>query len=89
MSVPGLRTVLIKWSTPTALRNAGKARIRRLIAKRSGRSAPSVADAIWAALAAQTVTVVAEATWCEPIGDLAADLDRITGRRDQLEADIA
>ena len=74
---------------PTALRSAGKARIRGLIAKRSSRSAPSVADAIWAALAAQTVTVVADATWGEPIGDLAADLDRITGRRDQLEADIA
>ena len=88
VSVPGLRTVLIKRSTPTALRSAGKARIRGLIAKRSSRSASKLADAIWAALAAQTVTVVAEATWDEPIGDLAADLDRIISRRERLEADI-
>ena len=32
--------------------------------------------------------MVAEATWGETIGDLAADLDRIVTRRDQLEADI-
>ena len=40
------------------------------------------------ALAAQTVTVVAEATWGETIGDLAADLDRIIDRRQRLESDI-
>ena len=87
-SVPGLRSVLMKWSTPSALRAAGKARVRGEIAKRSGRSAPSVADEIGAAQPAQTVTVVAEAAWGETIGDLAADLDRIISRRDQLEAGI-
>ena len=45
-SVPGLRSVLMKWSTPSALRAAGKARVRGEIVKRSGRSAPSVADEI-------------------------------------------
>ena len=88
VSAPGLRSVLMKWSTPLALRTAGKGRVRGAIAKRSGRSAPKIADAIRAAPAAQTVTVVAEATWGETIGDLAADLDRIIARRDQLEADI-
>ena len=58
------------------------------IAKRSKRTANELADQIWAALAAQTVTVVAEATWGETIGNLTADLDRIISRRDQLEADI-
>ena len=43
---------------------------------------------IWAALGAQTVTVVAESTWGETIGDLAADLDHIIARRQQLETDI-
>ena len=87
-SVPGLRSVLMKWSTLSALRAAGKARVRGEIAKRSGRSAPSVADEIGAAQPAQTVTVVTEAAWGETIGDLAADLDRIISRRDQLEAGI-
>ena len=88
MSRAGLRTALVKWSTPTALRAAGKTRVRTAIAKRSVRSAQSTVDAIWAALGAQTVTVAAEATWGDTIGDLAADLDRIIGRRHQLAADI-
>ena len=87
-SVPGLRAALTKWPTPSALRTAGKARVRGEITKRSGRSAPSVADEIRAALAAQTVTVVAKATWGETIGDLTGDLDRIVAHRDQLEAGI-
>ena len=37
---------------------------------------------------AQSVTVAAEATWSDTIGDLATDLDRIIARRDQLAADI-
>ena len=88
VSVPGLRAALAKWSTPTALRAAGKTRVRTLIAKRSKRTAQRLTDQIWAALQAQTVVVVAEATWGETIGDLAADLDRIIGRRERLVADI-
>ena len=81
-------THLAKWSTPTALRAAGKTRVRTLIAKRSKRTAQRLTDQIWAALQAQTVVVVAEATWGETIGDLAADLDRVIGRRERLVADI-
>ena len=88
LSRPGLRAALAKWSTPTALKAAGKTRVRTLISKRSARTAQATVDTIWAALRAQTVTVVAEATWGETIGDLAADLDRIIARRHRLEADI-
>ena len=88
MSTPGVRAALVKWSTPSALRSVGKTRVRTLIAKRSARTAQTTVDAIWAALRAQTVTVVAEATWGETIGDLAGDLDRIVARRERLEADI-
>ena len=88
MSTPGLRAALAKWPTPTALRTAGKTRVRMLISKRSVRTAPKLTDEIWAALRAQTVTVVAEGTWGETIGDLAADLDRIITLRQRLEADI-
>ena len=73
---------------PTALRTVGKARVRTLISRRSKRAAPQLTAQIWAALKAQTVTVVAEATWAETIGDLAADLDRIITRRQRLETDI-
>lgn len=88
MSTPGLRAALVKYPTPTALRTASKARMRTLISKRSHRTATTVTDQIWAALDSQTVTVPAEETWGENIGDLAADLDRIIDRRQRLEADI-
>jgi hypothetical protein len=88
MSTPGLRAALAKWPTPTALRTAGKTRVRTLISRRSKRTAATLTDEIWAALRAQTVTVVAEATWGETIGNLAADLDRIIAVRQQLEVDI-
>ena len=82
----GLRDALAQWGTPTMLRSAGKARVRARIAKRSPRSAQRLADAIWAALEAQTVT--AETAWGDAISDLAGDLDRVQQRRDQLAADI-
>ena len=47
-----------------------------------------LADAIWAALDAQSLTVTAEATWGDTISDLAADLDQICERRDQLTSHI-
>ena len=83
-----LRDALARWGTPTALRSAGKARLRARIAKRSPRTAERLTTAIWAALAAQSITVTAEAAWGDTISELAADLDRICGRRDQLTADI-
>ena len=83
----GARDALARWGTPTALRSAGAPAVRTRIAKRSPRTAQRLTDAIWAALDAQTVTVTAEATWGDTITELAADLDRICARRDQLAAD--
>ena len=84
----GLRDALARWGTPSALRSAGKARLRARIAKRSPRSVERLTEAIWAALDAQSLTVTAEAAWGDTISDLAADLDRICVRRDKLTADI-
>ena len=84
----GARDALARWGTPTALRSAGRARIRTRIAKRSPRTADRLTDAIWGALDAQSITVTAEATWGHTITELAADLDRICERRDQLATTI-
>ena len=84
----GLRDALVRWGAPSALKAAGRARIRARIAKRSPRSAQRLTDAISAALAAQSITVTAEATWAETISDLAGDLDRVCEQRDQLAGDI-
>ena len=62
----GARDALARWGTPTALRSAGRARIRTRIAKRSPRTADRLTDAIWGALDAQSITVTAEATWGTP-----------------------
>ena len=88
MSTPGLRAALATWPTPSALRAAGKARVRTLMSRRSKRIAATLTAQIWAALRAQTVTVVAESTWGETIGDLAGDLEGIVAQRERLEADI-
>ncbi len=87
-SSAGVRDALARWGTPTALRSAGRARLRARIAKRSPRSAQRLTDAIWAALAAQIITVTAETTWGNTICELAGDLNGICARRDQLAADI-
>lgn len=84
----GVRDVLARWSTPSALRAAGKTRVRNAIKRRSPRLAVKVTDEIWAALDAQSVTLPGEDTWGEVITDLIGDLERIAGRRDELTAAI-
>lgn len=84
----GIRDLLARHPTPNALRTAGKARIRKLIARRSPRIAEKVAQLVWEALEAQTVTLPAERAWGEVIADLAGDLDRIHTRRTELAKQI-
>ena len=85
---PGVRDVMAKFSTPTALRAAGRTRIRNTIRKRSPRLANDVTDQIWSAVEAQTVTLPAEEAWGEVISDLLGDLDRVQSRRDELAGSI-
>ena len=84
----GIRDTLAKWPTPTALRGAGKARIRNRVAKRSPRLAAKATEEIWAALDAQTVTLPGEDAWGRVIADLCSDLDRVIARREQLATEI-
>lgn len=84
----GVRDLIAKFSTPTALRAAGRARINTTVKKRSPRVAPKVTDAVIAALDAQTVTMPAEQAIGRVIAELALELDRIHARRDALAAEI-
>lgn len=84
----GLRDLVAKFSTPTALRAAGRARITRTIKARSPRLATKLTGAVTAALDAQTVTLPAEATIGRVIAELATELDRAHRRRDALAAEI-
>lgn len=84
----GVRDLLGKFSTPTALRAAGRTRITKAIKTRSPRLAAKVAETVIAALDAQTVTMPAEATFGRVIAELAAELDRVHQRRDALAGEI-
>jgi hypothetical protein len=84
----GVRDLITKWSTPTALRDVGKTKIGNTIKKRSPRIAAKIGDEIWAALDAQTVVLPAEETWGQVVGELLADLDRIQTQRGRLATQI-
>jgi transposase len=84
----GVRDLLARWPTSTALRRAGRTRVRQLIAKRSPRLAGKVTDAVFDALDAQSLTLPAEDTWGQVIAELAVDLDRIHTRRAELAKQI-
>jgi len=84
----GVRDLLAAYPTLTALRNAGTSRIERTIKPRSPRIAGKVTAAVTAAIAAQDVTVPAEAATGRVIAELAAELDRVCSRRDTLAAEI-
>jgi transposase len=84
----GVRDLLVRYPTPTALRAAGKTRVRKLVAKRSPRMADKITTAIFDALDAQSVTLPAEDTWGQVIIELAGDLDRIWVRRAELAKQI-
>ena len=84
----GARDLLARYPTPTALRNAGRARITKVIRARSPRLAVTVTGAVTTALGAQSVTVPAEAATGRVIAELAGELDRVLARRDALAAEI-
>lgn len=84
----GVRDLITKFPTPTALGGASRARVTATVKKRSPRVAAKVADAVMAALDAQTVTMPAEAAVGRVIAELAVELDRLHTRRDTLAAEI-
>ena len=84
----GVRDLLARYPTLTALRAAGPIGIEQAIAARSPRVAGKVTRAVQAAVAAQTITVPAEAVTGRVIAELASELDRVCTRRDALAKEI-
>jgi len=85
---PGVRDLLMKYPTTTALKAAGKTRIRNTIKKRSPRIAAKYSDQIWEALQAQTVILPAEERWGQIVAALCADLENVVAQRKHLESQI-
>jgi transposase len=84
----GVRDLLAKYPTLTALRTASQSGIERTVKARSPRIAAKLTAAVAAALAAQDVTVPAEAATGRVIAELAGELDRVCARRDALATEI-
>lgn len=84
----GVRDLLAACPTPTTRRSAGQTRIAQVIRTRSPRLAGKVTGAVTQALDAQDVTVPAAAATGRVIAELAAELDRVHGRRDALATEI-
>ena len=85
---PAVRALLERYPTPTAMRAAGRRRIMRIVEPRAPRMGARLVDALVAALDAQTVTVPAEETIGRVIRDLAIELTRLAGAREQLATEI-
>lgn len=85
---PAVRALLRRYPTPTALRQAGRRRVVGLVTKHAPRMGARLADEVVAAVASQTVAMPAEATHGRVIAALAAELDQLHTRRDQLAAEL-
>jgi transposase len=84
----GVRDLLAKYPTLTALKTAGRARITKAVKTRSPRLAVKVVEAVMGALDAQSVIVPAESTIGRVIAELVVELDRVFARRTALTAEI-
>lgn len=84
----GVRALIAKFPTPTALHAAGRARINRTLKARSPRLADKVTATVIEALDAQTIVMPAEASLGRVIAEVAAELDRLHTRRDALAGEI-
>ena len=80
----GVRDLLAAAPTPAALRALDDREMQVLVAARSPRQADKIVAVVRTALAAQTVTLPAEATWGEVVAGLVADLDRLHRQREAL-----
>lgn len=85
---PAVRALLERYSTPSAMRAAGKRRLLRLVAPRAPRMGGRLIDELFAALDAQTVTVPAEQTIGRVVRDLAIELSRLAAARERLAGEI-
>lgn len=89
----GVRDLLVRYPIPSQMTAAGRARIKRVIAKRSPRLPEDLADRIHDALKQQTVEVPGTVAYATVIASLAQQLDSVLTQRKevgrQLEAMVA
>jgi transposase len=85
---PAVHALLTRYPTPTMQRCAGRARLLRIVRPHAPRLADQLVNDLFAALAAQTLTVPAEDAQGRVISELATTISDLQQRRDALAADI-
>jgi transposase len=85
---PAVRASLVRYPVPSVMRAAGRSRMLRIVEPRAPRIGTRLIDELFTALAAQTVTVSAEATLGRVIADLTRELTRLAAARERLAAEI-
>ena len=88
LTSPGILDLLRKYPTIGQLRQAGRARIRTVVHKRSPRLSDKAAPLIWEAVKSQPIDLPASQAWARIIPNLANYLDQIVTHRKQIEKDL-
>ena len=84
----GVLDALRKYPTPDLMRQAGRARLRDLIHKRSPKLSAKASQQIWETLKTQTITLPAPDAWTDVIRHLTHQLDQTLTRRKQIETQL-
>ena len=85
---PAVLALLAKYGGPVGLRKAGKTRIDTLLKKKAPRIHARLADDIWAALDAQTVTVAGTSSVEAILPGMAAGLASLIAQRAAVGAEV-
>lgn len=85
---PAVLALIAKYAGPSGLRKAGRARIDTQLKKRAPRIHTRLTEAIWAALAEQTVVVAGTATVESILPGMATSLAGLITARGQVARDV-
>lgn len=85
----GIRTVLTKWSTPQAIRAAGKTRVKTVLVQHHPRIGQRLTDEIFAALDQQTLVLSGTRALGQAVTEHASQIDALRKKRDRIQVQIA
>ncbi len=85
---PAAWALLARYPTPSALRAAGRGPVLRLLRRQAPRVAARLADEVFSALDAQTITVQSERRIGPIVAELATELGRLDARRSRILVQI-
>jgi transposase len=89
LNSPGIQAVLSKWSTPEAIRTAGRPRVKSLLMKHHPRIGARISEDIFAALDQQSIVLSGTRALGQAVAEHAAQIETICKKRAVLQTQIA